>query len=1166
MTFRLTLGASLLLCMYHVQAQIANLGPTSIVEGDIYALVIGISTYQDSLIKSLDFAHRDAELFASYLQSESGGSVPRENIKLLTNEQATIANIYNGKQWLEEQVQKDDLVFFYFSGHGDVESSLYKLGFLLAHDTPHKNYLNNAVRIEDFNIMANTLSVTKEAQVILITDACHSGKLAGSDNRGTQLVGEQLQNAIKREVRMASCEPDQLAQEGEDWGGGRGAFSYHLINGLMGLADTEGNDDGIVTKMELESYVGQKVMMDVMEFKGEEQTPVVQGKPFTKLALVVDAARQEVQESLAAGGGRSGIMNSKSVTVTKSSADLYFERLAREVSEEDIDMDQWQDYAAGDIVAAVVARYSFDGEGIEGSTAYLQSARTDKQVARDFERRIAALFHDEVQQAINAYLVGNKEELERRQYYNSSPEDFLVLAEMLDLGSGLVDTGNYLYHIMTAKALYFRGISTRLHYATVANPDSVLLLAMAYQQQALDIDDRASYVHNERGIIHRVLGGIHPESDHFVQAEAAFKKAIELTPRWALPKSNLANLYERTGRYQQGVDLARQAIQAQPDYYLAHVMLARNASNLADYLTAEEHLLESIKLNNDHYYPFENLGVLYTSLTDYGLSDYYFMESERRKAGFSMFTGSPLLDLPDFDADGVIDMQDQELDSVACKINPKKIHDEDANAAFVYGLRKYRDKNFDEAKKYMLRTISLLSDHPLAYYYLGQMSYLDQNWIQGHMYMELSDRYYMSQDQLAYYWLEHPVFSRVEDCDWQELFMSGHYPPKSAAYLLAHYSMRLGRYTQAERIYLDLIKGGIDGIHPYHHLWALYEARDQYEETEATMWLAAKIDAKQSRNERLAFYRRMISANVAADHYRYKAGMLCFAEVDKSSYDDNKVIRSDDGIFVDVVDFPVVIDLLTSEKEELYRSAIGGDGQYLTYAQEEEDFAGSARDLLEPIADRGNLVQRGEVLYKLADLYRYIYHDYDKCKEYYERAVAIIPSNASIRGPLISRYITEDRFTAAYVHLRELYDRQQITYDQNRILAKYAIHSGDYALGDAAMDLSRKTNLLPDLDMQRLDILRHLFASKFDEVIKLCDERIDAGIDRGDTYYTMARVYALQDRSRKAVKALNKAADNGFDYSWVVDYDPIMELLIDRRDFAKFRDRLPRPIIDSHFD
>ena len=154
----------------------------------------------------MDFAHKDAKVFADYLRSKAGGSVPEENIRLLLNKDATHTAIYNALDWLLNTCARNDLVYFYFSGHGDKETAtIQESGFLLSYDTYRLNYINNAVPIGYLNDVANTLSVRNKARVILITDACHSGKLAGNENRGTFLVGEQLRTVIKNEVRITSC-------------------------------------------------------------------------------------------------------------------------------------------------------------------------------------------------------------------------------------------------------------------------------------------------------------------------------------------------------------------------------------------------------------------------------------------------------------------------------------------------------------------------------------------------------------------------------------------------------------------------------------------------------------------------------------------------------------------------------------------------------------------------------------------------------------------------------------------------------------------------------------------------------------------------------------------------------------------------------------------------
>jgi uncharacterized caspase-like protein len=209
-------------------------------KGNIYAVIIGISKYLDPQINALQFSNRDAQVFADFLMSASGGSVPKQNIKLLIDAAATTGEVDKAIIWLKDNCQPDDKVFFYFSGHGALENeSMFRDGYLICYNTPATAFVRMGLSIDWLNKMTGTIS-DKKANVIIITDACHSGRVANSQFKGSILVGEQLMNAAEKEIRMASCTPEQLSIEKSDWGGGRGVFSYHLINGLQGgLADKD---------------------------------------------------------------------------------------------------------------------------------------------------------------------------------------------------------------------------------------------------------------------------------------------------------------------------------------------------------------------------------------------------------------------------------------------------------------------------------------------------------------------------------------------------------------------------------------------------------------------------------------------------------------------------------------------------------------------------------------------------------------------------------------------------------------------------------------------------------------------------------------------------------------------------------------------------------------
>ncbi|MEL6274214.1 MAG: caspase family protein, partial [Bacteroidota bacterium] len=113
------------------------------------AVIIGVSNYQDESINDLTYADVDAQLFADFLQSPAGGSLADQHLRLLTNEQATLARIEAALSWLVKDVKESGLAIIYFAGHGDVENeSEQGTAYLLAHDTPKNNYPLNALSLD----------------------------------------------------------------------------------------------------------------------------------------------------------------------------------------------------------------------------------------------------------------------------------------------------------------------------------------------------------------------------------------------------------------------------------------------------------------------------------------------------------------------------------------------------------------------------------------------------------------------------------------------------------------------------------------------------------------------------------------------------------------------------------------------------------------------------------------------------------------------------------------------------------------------------------------------------------------------------------------------------------------------------------------------------------
>ncbi|WP_158600253.1 caspase family protein [Fibrisoma montanum] len=231
-----------------------------------YAVVVGISDYANFGPQNgdLHFADDDARLFAELLMSREGGSISPNNIILLTERNATRANILRALS-LFQQATSRDRVIFYFSGHGDQSYLLpydARPGVVLFHNEVKKAFRQSAAQTK-----------------VLLADACKSGNIRRRTY--TQAPSTTSSDVNKNVIVIMSSRANQLSQEL-----GRlrhGVFTYFLVRGAAKEADE--NRDRIVTMQELYKYMRQMIM----RMTQNQQTPVVFGRfpaslPFTRLS------------------------------------------------------------------------------------------------------------------------------------------------------------------------------------------------------------------------------------------------------------------------------------------------------------------------------------------------------------------------------------------------------------------------------------------------------------------------------------------------------------------------------------------------------------------------------------------------------------------------------------------------------------------------------------------------------------------------------------------------------------------------------------------------------------------------------------------------------------------------------------------------------------------
>jgi tetratricopeptide (TPR) repeat protein len=223
-----------------------------------YALVIGISKYKNLPPEGqLDFPVRDAESIYTVLISAEGGRFEAQNVHKLIGPQATLANIrLELEHWLPSVAKDDDRVLIYFAGHGFVFGGK---AYLAPYDINRNNIAGTAYPMESLGSVIGSQIHGKWK--VLLTDACHSGAITPEADRAQ--VNRTLLDLNKSLFSLTASRDREQSYEDPRWGGGHGAFTYYVIKGLEGEADTDG--DGQVTADELGEYVHTNVRNDTQE-------------------------------------------------------------------------------------------------------------------------------------------------------------------------------------------------------------------------------------------------------------------------------------------------------------------------------------------------------------------------------------------------------------------------------------------------------------------------------------------------------------------------------------------------------------------------------------------------------------------------------------------------------------------------------------------------------------------------------------------------------------------------------------------------------------------------------------------------------------------------------------------------------------------------------------
>ncbi|MBI5058023.1 MAG: caspase family protein [Nitrospirae bacterium] len=235
-----------------------------------YAVIIGISRYREDMIPQVKYAESDAQTVAKYI--ENIGGVPKQNIKVLTNEKGTLGDLTSYfEEWLPRRVNKNSEIFIYYAGHGAPDPDNNKEAYIVPYDG-HPDYKSKMYPLKR---MYDALNKLPSEKIIVMLDSCFSGAGERSVAReGSRPISISVENPVLAGGKVAVLAAASGTQISSDYDKVKhGLFTYYLLKGMRGDADSD--KDGKVSLAELYDYIKENVSRTASIELNRDQTPVL---------------------------------------------------------------------------------------------------------------------------------------------------------------------------------------------------------------------------------------------------------------------------------------------------------------------------------------------------------------------------------------------------------------------------------------------------------------------------------------------------------------------------------------------------------------------------------------------------------------------------------------------------------------------------------------------------------------------------------------------------------------------------------------------------------------------------------------------------------------------------------------------------------------------------
>lgn len=581
-------------------------------------------------------------------------------------------------------MKENDRVIFYFSGHGDVEKrTIHQNGFLLAHDAPAAAYMTMGTISIKFlqDYLETYIAANKAKEVVLIVDACRSGKLAGG-LQGIQVTMQALgQNWNNRIIKILSAQEGELSLEDEKWGGGRGVFSYYLMKGIQGLANR--NADSVITTGELASYLP----LVVADETNAVQNPKIEGGPKHVLFSFTD--KQLAKAKLEIKSGDAGTMAMKgTLEELDPGVKQHYEKYKQHLSNGRLIRGQ----SVGDTMNCAMNYFRL-----------LLADERAKSIWPSLKSSFLAGLQKKTQDRLDRYIKGKDYKLELKDAEAS---------QEITVASNIIDSTNILYNYILARSYFMQSLFM----------DDKPAIRMLYK--SLQAERDAPYVYNRLGLRYSNVK-LNDSAVYF------YNKSIALSPKWSYPYNNLALLYWETKDFDRAIYMCNKAIGIDSLNPSPYNILGNVFYDQKKYQESIDAYLKSISIDPEYAHPHNGLGNAYSDIGS---------TQEAIKSYRTAMLLDPLDELP-YNGLGLVFESQMKLDTAAfyyrkaLSIKPD-LHYANGNLGDVF----FKWYNYDSAAYYYRKALKIDSTFLIAINGMADIYYSNYNYDSARYFYEKSYR------------------------------------------------------------------------------------------------------------------------------------------------------------------------------------------------------------------------------------------------------------------------------------------------------------------------------------------------------------------------------------------------------------------------------------------